>query len=67
MTNNKTPRDFAYELINRTYESHESLLKACLNHMTNQDISEMLKSNCDILDCFTENYLGKFGIRTESK
>jgi len=67
MTNNKTPKDFAYELINRTYETHESLLKACLNHMNNDDIGEMLKSKFGIVDCFTENYLNEFGIRTESK
>jgi|9_EtaG_2_1085328.scaffolds.fasta_scaffold186885_1 hypothetical protein len=58
----KNSRDFAYELIDRTYETHESLLRACLSYMSTDDVTDMLRSN-DCVDCFTENYLEEFGIR----
>ena len=60
----KNSRDFAYELIDRTYETHESLLRACLSYMSTDDVTDMLKSN-DCVDCFTENYLEEFGIRNK--
>lgn len=55
-------RDFAFELIDRTYETHESLLRACLSYMSTDDVTDMLKSN-ECLECFTEDYLEKFGIK----
>jgi len=58
----KNSRDFAYELINRTYESHESMLQACLSYMTTDQVTDMLRSN-ECLDCFTEDYLKEYGIK----
>jgi len=57
----KNSRDFAYELIDRTYESNESMLRACLSYMTIDQVTDMLQSNFDI-DCFTEDYLKEYGI-----
>jgi len=58
----KNSRDFAYELINRTYESHESMLKACLAYMSTDQVTDMLQSNFDI-NCFTDDYLNQFNIK----
>ena len=57
----KNSRDFVYELINRTYESHESVLKMCLKYMSTDQVTDMLASN-ECLDCFTEDYLKEYGI-----
>ena len=58
----KNSRDFAYELIERTYESNESMLRACLSYMSTDQVTDMLQSNFDI-DCFTEDYLKEYGIK----
>ena len=58
----KNSRDFAYELIERTYESNESILRACLSYMSTDQVTDMLQSNFDI-DCFTEDYLKEYGIK----
>ena len=58
----KNSRDFAYELIDRTYESHESMLRACLAYMSTDQVTDMLQSNFDI-NCFTEDYLNQFNIK----
>tara|TARA_R110000782_G_C14496032_1_gene377948 strand:- start:303 stop:485 length:183 start_codon:yes stop_codon:yes gene_type:complete len=55
-------RDFAMDLIDRTYETHESLLKACLSYMSTDDVTDMLRSN-ECLDCFSTDYLNEFGIK----
>ena len=57
----KNSRDFAYELIDRTYESNESMLRACLAYMSTDQVTDMLLSNFGI-DCFTEDYLKEYGI-----
>ena len=57
----KNSRDFAYELIDQTYESNESMLKACLSYMSTEQVTDMLLSNFGI-DCFTEDYLKEYGI-----
>ena len=57
-------RDFAMDLIEKTYETHESLLRACLSYMSTDDVTDMLKTN-ECLDCFTEAYLEEFGIRNK--
>ena len=57
----KNSRDFAYELIERTYESNESMLRSCLAYMSTDQVSDMLLSNFGI-DCFTEDYLKEYGI-----
>jgi len=57
----KNSRDFVFELIDRTYESKESMLRACLVYMSTADVEDMLKSN-ECLDCFTEDYLKEYGI-----
>ena len=57
----KNSRDFAYELIDRTYETNESMLRACLAYMPTDQVSDMLLSNFGI-DCFTEDYLKEYGI-----
>ena len=57
----KNSRDFAHELIERTYESNESMLRACLAYMSTDQVADMLQSNFDI-DCFTEDYLKEYGI-----
>ena len=57
----KNSRDFAYELIERTYETNESMLRACLVYMSTDQVSDMLLSNFGI-DCFTEDYLKEYGI-----
>ena len=58
----KNSRDFAYELIDRTYESHESMLRACLAYMSTDQVTDMLQSNFDI-NCFTDDYLNQFNIK----
>jgi len=58
----KNSRDFAYELIERTYESNESMLRACLAYMSTDQVTDMLRSN-ECLDCFTEDYLNQFNIK----
>ena len=55
-------RDFVFELIDRTYESHESMLRACLLYMSTDQVTDMLRSN-ECLDCFTEDYLEQFNIK----
>ena len=55
-------RDFAISLIDRTYETHESLLRACLSYMSTDDVTDMLRSN-ECLDCFTKDHLENFGIK----
>ena len=57
----KNSRDFAYELIDRTYETNESMLRACLSYMSTDQVTDMLRSN-ECLDCFTEDYLKEYGI-----
>ena len=58
----KNSRDFVYELIDRTYESHESMLKACLAYMSTDQVTDMLQSNFDI-NCFPDDYLNQFNIK----
>ena len=58
----KNSKDFVYELIDRTYESHESMLKACLAYMSTDQVTDMLQSNFDI-NCFTDDYLNQFNIK----
>ena len=55
-------RDFVFELIDRTYEGYESMLRACLSHMSSDRVTDMLRSN-ECLDCFTEDYLKQFNIK----
>jgi len=55
-------RDFAISLIDRTYETPESLLRACLSYMSTDDVTDMLRSN-ECLDCFTKDHLENFGIK----
>ena len=57
----KNSRDFACELIDRRYETNESMLRACLAYMSTDQVTDMLQSNFDI-DCFTEDYLKEYGI-----
>tara|TARA_R100001463_G_scaffold815_1_gene3697 strand:+ start:899 stop:1096 length:198 start_codon:yes stop_codon:yes gene_type:complete len=58
----KNSRDFVFELISRTYESHESMLKMCLKYMSTDDVADMLEDN-ECLHGFYESYLEEFGIR----
>ena len=58
----KNSKDFAYELINRTYESPESMLSMCLRYMSTDDVTDMLSSNGCLKGWF-EEYLEEFGIR----
>ena len=58
----KNSRDFVFELIDRTYETNESMLRACLSYMSTDQVTDMLQSNFDI-DCFTEDYLKEYGIK----
>ena len=58
----KNSRDFVFELISRTYESHESMLKMCLKYMSTDQVTDMLTSN-ECLECFTEDYLKEYGIK----
>jgi len=58
----KNSRDFVFELISRTYESHESMLKMCLKYMSTDDVKDMLEAN-KCLGIWTEDYLEEFGIR----
>ena len=57
----KNSRDFVFELISRTYESHESMLKMCLKYMSTDDVTDMLAYN-ECLGIWTEEYLEEFGI-----
>ena len=62
MTPTQNSRDFAIVLIERHYETYESIMRMCLSYMSTSDVEDMLKSN-DCLEAFLEVYLNEFGMK----
>ena len=58
----KNSRDFVFELMDRNYETYESIMRKCLSYMSTDDVEDMLRSN-DCLEGFLEGYLEEFGIK----